>query len=210
LVIWQCVRVERAGTLRRLVRAVTQPVVLGFLAGTIAFWVYGLAINVEEFWADHVRIHAYDRLIQYNPLDYQGYPTVLGLWRELWEHTGYVLMPLGVVALGMLCGTDRTTVGWRGTPGLWGVWMLVTAVTFSLIDWRQTKHLMPLLLPLHLAPACWVGACGEASRRTVLLVVSVLFAGLLIWNLDTLAMVADNFSRIEKHEFAPFRITPAW
>jgi len=209
LVLWELLRRQGDGVSKRLARAIAQPVVLGFALGTVAFWIYGLGISPGDFWADYAQIHVVDRITHYNPFGHSGYPTVPRLWQELWQHTGYVLLPLGIVAVAVLCWMKRgkaesgqtadVTLGWRGLPGLWAVWMLLIALAFSLIDWRQTKHLMPLLLPLHLAPARWA-----ASGRTALILVSVLFAGLLAWNLGMLAALSGGFDSL------PIRPSPAW
>jgi hypothetical protein len=209
LVLWELLRRQDAGVGRRLAQAIAQPVVLGFALGTVAFWIYGLGISPGDFWADYVRICLVDRIIHHNPFGNGRYPTVPGLWREFWEHTGYVLLPLGILAVAALCWMRRAesesgqkedvTLGRRGLPGLWAIWMLLIALAFSLIDWRQTKHLMPLLLPLHLAPARWA-----ASGRTALILVGVLFAGLLVWNVGVLATLADGFDAF------PIRPAPDW
>jgi len=209
LVLWELFRRQDDRVGRRLARAIAQPVVLGFALGTVAFWVYGLAISPSDFWADYAQIHLVDRITHYNPFGHSGYPSVPGLWRELWQHTGYVLLSLGILAVAVLCWMRRAeaesgqtadiTLGWRGLPGLWAVWMLLTALAFSLIDWRQTKHLMPLLLPLHMAPARWA-----VSGRIVMVLVSFLFAGLLAWNLAMLATLSGGFDAL------PIRPSPAW
>lgn len=208
LLLWQFFRLHQAGILKRAARAVGHPVVLGFAVGTAAFWAYGLAVSPEAFIADYARIHLVDRILHHeNP--YQGYPDVPGLWRQFGQHTGYVLLPVGILLLGILCWqkdgqssgcqTGRMTRGWRNMPGLWAAWALLTAVAFSLIDWRQTKHLMPLLLPLHLAAARWA-----ASGRTALILISALFAALLLWNLQVLQTLADGFDAF------PIRPAPDW
>ena len=225
LVFWELARAEAGGVARRLARAIGHPVVLGFALGTIAFWIYGLGISPADFWDDHVRFHLVNRIIHDNTFGHAGYPTVPGLWQEFWEHTGYVLLPLGIVALGALCcrqrGTlcwmkcvedgptqkDDVSVGWRGMPGLWAIWFLLTAVAFSLIDWRQTKHLTPLLLPLCVAPARWAVSgrtVPPAARDAVLILVGVLFVGLLAWNLGMLATLVDRF------EVSPIAPAPGW
>jgi hypothetical protein len=190
-------------TLPYLAGALLHPVVLGFAAGAALFWLWGFSVNGAEFWLDHVQTHFIRRILHDNLLNYSGYPGVAALWLEFWRHTGYLLLPLGLAAL-LLCGLPR----FRGaavaagsaparTPALWLLWTLLTAAAFSLVDWRQTKHLMPLLIPLYLAPACWA-AGGKRQLALVLL----LMAGLTAWNLVTVWRLA--------HDFAALSITPGW
>jgi len=207
VIVWEFVRSVQTPLPKRAIRALLDPVAIGFAAGTIIFWAYGLAVSPNAFWLEHVRHHLVDRIIHENPLGYGNYPAVGALWLEFCQHTGYVLLPLAIVALAALCFARRTTpkrttigdpaTGWRDTPGLWAVWMLLTAVVFSLVDWRQTKHLMPLLLSMHLAPALWA-----ASHRIALAIVTVALAGLLLWDLEMLRLLVANFRN--------FSITPAW
>jgi hypothetical protein len=133
---------------------------------------------------------------------------MVGLWIEFWQHTGYVLLPLGIATLAALV-LQRSIEqrSWRKeeairdpvpfAPGLWLVWTLLMAIVFSLVDWRQTKHLMPLLIPLHVAPARWA-----ASSNVRLGLIAVLLVGLTVWNLYALCQLAEDF--------AGFSITPAW
>jgi len=85
----------------------------------------------------------------------------------------------------------------RQTPGLWLLWALLTATAFSLVDWRQTKHLMPLGIPLSLALGHWA-----ARARLQLLVTAALLAGVTAWNLCAIGGLAGDF--------AAFPITPGW
>jgi len=210
MVLWQILGLQRAGIRERIMTAVGHPVVLGFVLGTAAFWLYGLVIAPREFWTDHVHTHLVDRAIHRNPLGYEGYPTAIGVWRELWQHTGYVLLPLGLVALAITCWVRGAALpapvegeaasiprGWRGMPGLWAAWALTTASVFSLIDWRQTKHLMPIVMLSCLSSARWA-----ALRQTGLILAGILLALLLVWNLDVLRCLAADFNA--------FPVTPAW
>jgi len=203
VVVWEILRLAPAWNEKKAVRALFSPVAVGFAAGTLLFWAYGLATQPGAFWVEHVRGHLVDRVIHHNPLSYTGYPGWVGLWFEFWQHTGYLLLPLGIVALVFLCiarpagDEEPSTVGWRGTAGLWAVWMLLVAVAFTLVDWRQTKHLMRLLLPLHLSLARWA-----ATSRKLLIVVGLLLLCLLAWNLDSLQALAAWFEG--------FTVTPAW
>ena len=83
--------------------------------------------------------------------------------------------------------------GLRCTTGFWLAWTAVTAVAFSLVDWRQTKHLVILTLPLYLAPARAAGE-GRAVRVAIVGVLALLLA----WNLRTIALLAANFGALPK------------
>ena len=198
----QAFRSDDASPLRRLLRAAAQPVVVGFALGTLLFWIYGLAISPSAFWQDHVRTHLLDRVAHYNPLGYQGYPDWAALWMEFTRHTGWLLLPLGIAAmaaLGRQCRqpANHLTTGLRTLTPLWIVWSILLAIAFTLIDWRQTKHLCPLLLPLVMAPAAWA-AGGRAAR----LVVVACLVVLLLWNFDAIRALAADFHS--------FHVSPDW
>lgn len=182
---------------RNLLRIPLHPVILGFAFGSAAFWAYGLAVDFEGFWVDHVRTHLADRLTHHNPLGYQGYPNPLQLWIEFWRHTGYALLPLGALALMLGTRDDLKRQTTRSSLGLWLAWSALTAVVFSMVDWRMTKHLMPLMLPLHLAPVQWA-TMGKGRLGLV----GILFSGILIWNGATIYSLVVNFEA--------FHVSPAW
>jgi hypothetical protein len=79
----------------------------------------------------------------------------------------------------------------------WTVWMALTSLVYTLVDWRMTKHLTPLFIPLFLIPAAW-----SASGAVVRLLVIATFSGLLLWNANLLRMIMGDFQA--------FTITPAW
>jgi hypothetical protein len=207
LAVWETVR--RAG--RPLWKAVLigarHPVILGFGLGTAIFWAYGVWVSPSDFWMDHVRHHLVDRVLHRNVrgLDMSRYPGVAALWIEFLQHTGYLLVPFGGAALAFLCRektrandqpSEKLEAGWRAMPGLWAIWAVGLAVAFSSIDWRQTKHLASLTLPLFLA----LGRIGASSALR--LGATVLLCGLLIWNLSTLHALAGNFGVL--------RAVPEW
>ena len=199
VVLWQTVR-TRSQWKRNLLQAASQPVVIGFAVGTLSFWVYGLLIDWKMFWLDHVRTHLFDRMLHHNPLGYSRYPSVTGLWIEFWQHTGYLLLPLSVLTiyLAIVSLRNRTTnVTSHGAAGLWAVYFLITALTFSWADWRMTKHLMLLMPALYLAPVLW--AAKDRERQ---IIVSVIFLVLLTWNVYTVHEIAKNFPG--------FKVSPLW
>jgi len=185
---------------RRLREGVRRSAVLvvGFAAGTALFWWYGLAIAPMDFVSDHLRHHLWERLAHNNSLGYGGYPSVVGLWREFAAHTGVILLPVALVlaAVDLRRTPERPT---RRTPLPWLLlgWIVVTVVAFSVIDWRMTKHLMPMVIALHvlLAPA------RHAPRWRVAAAALTCF-WLVAWNLPAvIGLVRD---------FAGFVVSPAW
>jgi hypothetical protein len=203
IVVWEALRLWQGSNLRGAAKSLLHPVAIGFAVGTMMFWAYGLAISPNDFWMDHVRHHLVDRVLNYNArgLDMSEYPSVPGLWLEFWRHTGYLLLPLGMVSLGFLCfgkkstvnaGNDNSVSGWRGMPGLWGIWALLIAVAFSIIDWRQTKHIASLSLPLFL------GLARIASEGVARIIVSILLVALIVWNIGVLWNLAGNFEFLTK------------
>ena len=197
IIFLELLRMPKPWTGRNVLRIPLHPVILGFAFGSAVFWAYGLAVDFEGFWLDHVRTHLADRLTHHNPLGYQGYPGPLQLWIEFWQHTGYALLPLGALALILGTRDDLKRQTTRSSLGLWLSWSALTAIVFSIVDWRMTKHLMPLMLPLLLAPVQWA-AMGKGRLGLV----GILFSGILIWNGVTIYSLVANFEA--------FHVSPAW
>jgi len=193
LLLWEGLRGPSASPREKTKRVLRHPTLIGFVGGTAIFWLYGLAISPRSFWMDHVHHHLVDRIIHretWNVAELGGYPGVPALWLEFARDTGWLLLPLALASFAVL---GRRTAVWRGTAGFWLAWTAVTAVAFSLVDWRQTKHLVILMLPLYLAPAR-AAAEGRAIRLTIAVVLVVLLA----LNLRTLAALASDFGALVK------------
>ena len=128
------------------------------------------------------------------------------MWWELMIYTGVCLLPLGAWALAMLCRDkphagngkiDGMAVGWRNAPGLWALWVLISAVAFTWVDWHQTKHLEPMLLAFYLAIGCWA-----ARGRRPLWIVSVVLPAVAILGVMMIGAMARDFSSLP--------IVPGW
>jgi hypothetical protein len=170
----------------------------GAVVGTALFWTYGYLIAPQDFVTDHLGHHLWQRVIHANPLGYGGYPSLVGLWREFVVHTGLVLLPAGL----LFAATDLGRPPAHEIAGRTQSWVLtgvilVTAVVFSVIDWRMTKHLMPMVLALHmvLTPTRHAAAWRVAAAAATCL-------WLLVWNIPVVAGLV--------RDFAGFTITPAW
>jgi hypothetical protein len=204
--VWEMLRLKDRTLSERLSAVVWHPLLIGFAAGTVLFWAYGAAVNPSAFWLDHVQRHIVDRILHLHPINLSQYPSLPQMWRELAIYTGGGLLPLGAWALLALCckraqGGDRTSnlmpAGWRNAPGLWAVWVLLSAIGFTWVDWHQTKHLEPMLLALYLAIGCWA-ARGLWPWR----IASVVLPAVAIIDLMLIAEMARDFSSLP--------ITPGW
>jgi hypothetical protein len=175
------------------------PVVVGFVLGTILFWVYGISVAPWDFYEDHVRYHLINRVAHVDDLGYQGYPSPFALWREFAEHTAYILVPVVLALVGADFFTRRrqSSQGRASARGLWSLYIALTAGTFTIIDWRMTKHLMPILLPLHLllTPERKAPTWRIAVPVTALLLI-LSYNAWAIWGLA--------------QDFQAFHVTPDW
>lgn len=198
IVLWETARVGGRWGVQKAVMILAHPVVVGFGLGTLMFWAYGLSISPRDFWMDHVRHHLVDRVLHNNArgLDMSEYPGVAAVWLEFLQHTAFVLVPFGTVALAWLSvsrpaddgrGITKAPSGWQGTSGLWAIWALLIAAVFSLVDWRQTKHLAPLTLPLYLA------LMRVGQREPIRTGTGLVLTAILIWNIRMVLALATDF-----------------
>jgi hypothetical protein len=114
---------------------------------------------------------------------------------------------MGLLALALCCWPAAAPAaaavrdderGWRSIAGLWAIAAVVICAAFSLIDWRQTKHLA-LLIPLLLLGIGRIGGVGRAP----LIAVSILLTGVLLWNAQALYSIWDD-------PFGLMRKIPEW
>jgi hypothetical protein len=170
---------------------------VGFALGTLLFWVWGLAIAPASFLRDHVHNHLIDRVTHVNPLGYGDYPTAAALWGEFNAHTGYLLLPVGALVLVADLFRRRRAIPSLPAPAIWLAYLTLTAIAFTVVDWRMTKHLMPLvpLLCLGLTPERGAPRWRVAVALTTWAVISVV-------NVTMLGTLV--------HDFAAFKVTPAW
>jgi hypothetical protein len=144
---------------------------VGFVVGWATFAAYGYVISPKDFILDHVKNHILRRL-RMRDLNLVGdakgdwvYPSIAGLWQQFWSHTGWLLLLATLAALAR--GFRRL----KEAEGFFVIWLVVGALGFSVVDWRQTKHLALLLPPLFvLIGAFW--AAQTEKRRTLMTAVA--------------------------------------
>lgn len=191
-----------AGGLKRFVGALfSRPDIVtgvlvgtGFAAGWMTFALYGLAVAPDDFIQDHLKTHIWWRLNKAVDVNLfrveQGgwvYPSVLALWQQFADHTGWLLIPP------MLLGMSHALTRWREAHGVLLIWALVGIVGFSLVDWRQTKHLAHLLPALVMLTAVYWASLEGKSRA----IVGAVLAAAVAWNLWRIGLLMNNFEYLK-------------
>jgi hypothetical protein len=166
----------------------------GFVAGWMTFAAYGLVVAPADFIQDHLKSHIWWRLNKVTDVNLtrveQGgfvYPSVLALWQQFADHTGWLLIP--PMILGLLYAVPRV----REAHGLLLMWAAVGIVGFSLVDWRQTKHLAHILPPLVMLTAVyWASLQGKARA-----VMGAVLAAAVAWNLWRIVLLMNDFEYLK-------------
>jgi hypothetical protein len=173
---------------------------LGFVTGWALFAAYGLSISPVEFIRDHIKEHGVwrmkgDEVSLLTPYDagWGTYPSIVGLWREFAGHSGWLL------AAPALAGSALAARRWRRGEGMLLAWVLIGAVGFSLVDWRQTKHLAHILPPLAMLIGVYWASLEGRLQKTAL---TALLAAGVTWNLWRIVLLMGDFSTIQP--------TPIW
>jgi hypothetical protein len=180
----------------------SKDLILGLIAGALAFAVYGLLIAPEDFVADHLLDHGLRRFA--GAAAHAGgaapaYPSRAGLWLEFAQHFGWVwclaAMAAGVTALWALLLRRRYRE--EATEGeelreIAVLWVLMGAIAFTATDWRQTKHLCKLVPAMTLL----IGALLARSPRIARWSLRAAMVVSILWNARWLAKIAQDFSSL--------------
>lgn len=166
---------------QRSPRPLLSPTLLGLAGGLSAFVLYGLAVSPAAFLRDQLHRHFLDRLT--GPA-IGWYPTVPQLWKMFVVNFGPLFCLLALLALATVARRPAGREAFR----LLVLFTVVLAVVFSIVDWKQTKHLNYMIPGLFLAigwfwherraaggrAAHWIGAA---------LALSLLYNGWILWHL---------------------------
>jgi hypothetical protein len=170
---------------------------LGFVAGWATYALYGLAVAPGDFIEDHIKGHLVRRL-RMNGIDLVGfdptrwYPSAEALWQEFFRHSGWLLLPPAALALWAAARKIRQA------EGMLLVWTAIGAIGFSLVDWRQTKHLAHILPAVAVLTAVyWASLEGKARSA-----VSILLGAAVLWNLWRIGLLMQDFNYL--------RPSPIW
>ena len=145
----------------------------GALIGAAAFVAYGLAVDAPTFVFDFVREHVTRRLsgtdVRFTTDASHFYPSIPQLWVEYVARYGVVFAAWASLAVAM--GLRHRRPPARAAAAA----VLLGALVFSAVDWRQTRHLALLTAPAVVALAgAWPRSA--AWRRAALLLAAALIA----------------------------------
>ncbi len=173
---------------------------LGFAAGTAAWWSYGLWVSARVFVQDHLRAHILHRVLlndvrfAHDAVSHYA-PSIPEVWREFAAHTGWALVPLALAAAVAALARPKNE-----RLVLLALWALSGAVAYSVVDWRQTKHLMNGLVPMTALAVALVlpPVAGERTitSRAARAVVALLLAAGTLLNIATDARLIRDFGSL--------------
>jgi len=145
--------------------------IMGFMAGLLVYWTYGLAVDTHFFIVDHFRNHLFERILHIDSLGYGGHHLSLSnLWVSFVKNAGWVYFVLAffVYSYNFIKPKEEN---WK--ISFLFFWFLVGAVAFSVIDWRQTKHMLIIVAPLVLGTTLLINS-QKKYRKSVLVAVVVI------------------------------------
>jgi hypothetical protein len=179
-------------------RVFVNKTMVGLLVGMILLYAYGLVIHPPSLLEDQFQRHGIDRLLHQNPNKGMNYPSFTGLWSMFAFDYGYPFLLLALASTALLCRNRKIFP--RAMVLIFVI--AATALLFSLVDWKMTKHLdlmvpaIILVIAYGFRDRCWQ-VCGK-YRGIVLAVIALV----LINNAWIIVKLAQDFNWL--------KVTPIW
>lgn len=165
-------------------RGFLSPAIIGFGLGTLLFWIYGLSVDAETFILDHVKLHfLYQIKGSFIERWRFHYPSVAKLWAEFNQNLG---VPFLLLSLPINISLLKNI---RKKESIFTFWFLVGAVLFSLVAWKQTKHLMLVILPLVIPMFLFISTQKPKIKTALILVI----ASIIVRNIWVIFKLALDF-----------------
>jgi len=159
--------------------------VLGFGFGSLLFWIYGYSIDPQIFYSEHIRDHFWDRIFHIDFYGYNDYPTFVEIWRMYVDLYSLFFMLMAVVAIIIVLKNFKK---YTKNELFFPIWGIVGAIMFSVIDWRQTRHLS-LIIPALLIS---IFICSSKQKQ---LIKRIWYCGLLICLIRNLVFMSEGLVR---------------
>lgn len=163
-------------------------ILLGFILGSFTFWLYGLVIDRKTFILDHFRYHFIDRIFHLRDGMNYTYPTIIRLWKDFGSNLS---LPFFIISLCSLLYLLRMRQDEEGRLSVLSVWFFLGAFAFSIVDWRETYHLMLLVLPLIIGTIIVLDRLKE--YKFIYTFCSVIFVYVITHNTHTIFKLSNNF-----------------
>lgn len=193
---------ERGNLFAKLTSPLYDRMIQGFILGILIFWTYGFLVNPKAFIEDQITYHLVQRFSLndvrvtssqiVNDAKNLEYPSIVGLWKEFGDHLGF---PFLIVALPL---TIYSIFKINEKKAILGLWFIIGGIIFSLTDWRQTKHLMLIILPLIIATLIFV----SRTRLWIRSIFLIIFAFLIFNNIHIIIKLTKDFTTVSP--------TPIW
>jgi len=171
-------------------------IIQGYISGTMLFWAYGFLVSPKAFFKDHITNHIAKRFsledVRFVHSKTIWYPSIVELWKEFNNHLGF---PFLLVSIPLTIYTLRNI---KDRKSILGVWFLTGAILFSITDWRQTKHLMLIILPLIISTLLFISRTKFWLKMIFLLI----FTFLIYNNIEVIIKLSKDFTAISP--------TPIW
>jgi len=149
---------------------------VGGLAGAAAFFAYGLAVDAPTFLFDFVREHVARRFLgadlRFAADASRFYPSIPQLWAEYVARYGVVFTAWAALATAFALRRRRPEARAAAASVLLG------ALVFSVVDWRQTRHLALLTAPAVVAVAGTWPVSARWRRAALLLAAALVLRNL--------------------------------
>ena len=161
----------------------------GGLLGAAAFLAYGLVVDAPTFLFDFVSEHVTRRLsgsdIRFAADAGRFYPSISELWAEYGTRYGLAFVAWAMVAVAAALLRPRPSARAAAAAVLLG------AIVFSAVDWRQTRH-----LALVTAPAVVAIAGSWPRNRSLRRAALVAAAALVLRNLWAAWPLLSSFESV--------------
>jgi len=168
-------------------------ITLTFFCGWLSYIAYGCIVAPTEFIEHHIRGHVMERLAMTDVnLNTQAtgewtYPSIVALWQQFAEHSGW---PVIALTLPALASALRRV---KHAQGVLLLWIMLAGIGFSLIDWRQTKHLAQFLPALVILIAAFWSA--QSGRWKWVYGGGIALA--VLWNMPRVGLLMHDFEYIK-------------
>jgi len=172
-------------------RQVTKNIIFGFMAGIVLFWIYGLLfVDSQTFLRDHLQHHLLNRVLHISDLGYTHYPNLLEYWQRFAVNVGWQVFLVGIVGLSAFLFSNRDK-----RLKIFAYWFFLGAIIFSVVDWKDTKHLMLIAIPIIFGIAYFIYLLQEKKVRLcnfIKIAVLLLLAVTIINNFYLLVKASGN------------------